>query len=145
MTFHQQGLVIQSGFQRPYVCWAVLWICGLTIIFRIIVWLPCEHSETWDPKISSLPTGLEYSNVPWTFLHYFLNKGGNTWTRGEFGQFAEFSWKYLFKVPKPRYPRDANSRQRDKESLNFSTQAKSEKQLEEHRQGAGVQPYPVIT
>ena len=22
------------------------WICGLTIISRIIVWLPCEHSET---------------------------------------------------------------------------------------------------
>ena len=37
-------------------------------------------------------------------------------------------------------------RQRDKESLNSSTQAKPEEQLEEqHRQGAGVQPYPVIT
>ena len=58
---------------------------------------------------------------------------------------AEFSWKYLFKVPKPRYPRDTNSRQRDKDSLNSSTQAKPEEQLEEHRQGAGVQPYPVIT
>ena len=32
------------------------------------------------------------------------------------------SWKYLFKVPKPRYPSDTNSR--DKESLNSSTQAK---------------------
>ena len=51
----------------------------------------------------------------------------------------------MFKVPKPRYPSDANSRQRDKESLNSSTQAKTEEQLEEHRQGAGVQPYPVIT
>ena len=55
-----------------------------------------------------------------------------------------FSYGYLFKVPKPRYPSDANSR--DKESLNSSTQAKPEQQLEEqHRQGAGVQPYPVIT
>ena len=52
----------------------------------------------------------------------------------------------LFKLPKPRYPSDANSRQRDKESLNSSTQARPEEQLEEqHRQGAGVQPYPVIT
>ena len=55
-----------------------------------------------------------------------------------------FSYGYLFKVPSPRYPSDANSR--DKESLNSSTQAKPEEQLEEqHRQGAGVQPYPVIT
>ena len=42
-----------------------------------------------------------------------------------------------------RYPSNANSR--DQESLNSSTQAKPEEQLEEHRQGAGVQPYPVIT
>ena len=35
-----------------------------------------------------------------------------------------FSCGNLFKVPKPRYPSDANSRQRDKESLNSSTQAK---------------------
>ena len=47
------------------------------------------------------------------------------------------------KVPKPRYPSHANSRDKD---LNSSTQAKPEEQLEEqHRQGAGVQPYPVIT
>ena len=47
-------------------------------------------------------------------------------------------------LPKPRYPSHANSR--DKESLNSSTQAKLEEQLEEqHRQGAAVQPYPVIT
>ena len=62
-----------------------------------------------------------YFSTTRTFLHFFLNEGGNTWTRGEFGQFAEF---FLFKVPKPRYPSDANSRQRDKESLNSSTQAK---------------------
>ena len=34
-----------------------------------------------------------------------------------------FSYGYLFKVPKPRYPSDANSR--DKESLNSSTQARA--------------------
>ena len=55
-----------------------------------------------------------------------------------------FSYGYLSKIPKPRHPSDANSI--DKESLNSSTQAKPEEQLEEqHRQGAGVQPYPVIT
>ena len=48
------------------------------------------------------------------------------------------------KVPKPRYPSHANSR--DKESLDSSTQPKPEEQLEEwYRQGAAVQPYPVIT
>ena len=48
------------------------------------------------------------------------------------------------KVPKPGYPSHTNSR--DKESLNSSTQAKSEEWLEEqHRQGAAVQPYLVIT
>ena len=57
-----------------------------------------------------------------------------------YGIFKIFS----IKVPKPRYPSDANSR--DKESLNSSTQAKLEEQLEgQHRQGAGVQPYPMIT
>ena len=38
-----------------------------------------------------------------------------------------FSWKHLFKVlkpPKPRCPSNTNSRHRDKESLNSSTQAK---------------------
>ena len=39
------------------------------------------------------------------FSHFFLNEGGNTWTRGEFGQFAEFFlWKLVqgtqAKVPK---------------------------------------------
>ena len=74
-------------------------------------------------------------------------------TRGEIHEQAvnldtllSFYCGNLFKVPKlpkPRYPSNANSRQRDKESLNSSTQAKPEEQLEEQpRQGAGVQPYP---
>ena len=55
-------------------------------------------------------------------------------------------WVYeIFKIfqgfTQSRYPSHANSR--DKESLNSSTQAKPEEQLEEqHRQGAAVQPYP---
>ena len=57
--------------------------------------------------------------------------------------FMEYS-RYFQDLPKPRYPSHTNSR--DKESLNSSTQAKLEEQLEEqHRQGAAVQPYPVIT
>ena len=52
--------------------------------------------------------------------------------------------RYFQDLFKPRYPSHANSR--DKESLNSSTQAKLEEWLEEqHRQGAAVQPYPVIT
>ena len=63
---------------------------------------------------------------------------------GEFGQFAEFSWKYLFKVPKLRYPSDANSRQRQRKFELFNpSQAKPEEWLEkQHRQGAEVQSYP---
>ena len=50
----------------------------------------------------------------------------------------------IFQIFPPSYPSHANSR--DKESLNSSTQAKLEEWLEEqHRQGAAVQPYPVIT
>ena len=66
--------------------------------------------------------------------------------------FMEYS-RYFQDLSKPRYPSHTNSR--DKESLNSSTQAKPshakgaaklEEQLEEqHRQGAAVQPYPVIT
>ena len=58
--------------------------------------------------------------------------------------FMEYS-RYSQDLLKPRYPSHANSR--DKESLNSSsTQAKLEEQLEEqHRQGAAVQPFPVIT
>ena len=53
----------------------------------------------------------------------------------------EYSRYFPVKVPKPRYPSHANSR--DKESLNSSTQAKLEKQLEkQHRQGAAVQSLP---
>ena len=63
----------------------------------------------------------------------------------------EVNLNNLLSFPCSRRQRDANSRQRDKESLNSSTQAKPslvqlEEQLEgQHRQGAGVQPYPVIT
>ena len=52
------------------------------------------------------------------FSSFSSSKGGNTWTRGEFGQFAEsFSWRHLFKVPKlpkPRYPSDAYSNKETK-------------------------------
>ena len=60
--------------------------------------------------------------------------------------------RYFQDLPKPRYPSHTNSR--DKGSLNSSTQAKpshargaklKEWLEEQHRQGAAVQPYPVIT
>ena len=56
----------------------------------------------------------------------------------------------IFQIYPPRYPSHANSR--DKESLNSSTQAKpshaegaAKLEEEQHKQGAAVQPYPVIT
>ena len=51
----------------------------------------------------------------------------------------------LFKVPKPRYPSDANSKRQRKFELFKPSLVQLEEQLEQHRQGAGVQPYPVIT
>ena len=36
-----------------------------------------------------------YFSATWPFLHFFLNEGGNTWTRGEFGQYAEFFMEIL--------------------------------------------------
>ena len=71
------------------------------------------------------------------------NKGGNRWTIDEISGFYGI-FQIFPDLPKPKYPNHANSR--DKESLNSSTQAKLEEQLEEqHGQGAAVQPYPVIT
>ena len=55
----------------------------------------------------------------------------------------------IFQIFLPRYPSQgtpSHANSRDKKSLNSSTQAKLEEWLEEqHRQGAVVQPYPVIT
>ena len=69
--------------------------------------------------------------------------GGQLVKLGQLAEFMEYS-RYFQDLPKPRYPSHANTR--DKESLNSSTQAKPEEQLkEQHRQGAAVQPYPVIT
>ena len=73
----------------------------------------------WSPNSSMV---ILIIFIPWTFLQYFLNERGNIWTIGETGQFAEFFMEYSVKVPKPRYPSHANSR--DKESLNSSTQPK---------------------
>ena len=41
--------------------------------------------------------------IPWTFLQYFLNKGGNVWTKGETGQLAEFFYG-IFMIFHSRYP-----------------------------------------
>ena len=93
-----------------------------------------EHSETWTPENfikftiwspnSSMVILIIF--IPWTFLQYFFNEGGNIWTIGETGQLAEFFYG-IFKIfhsryPSQGYPSHANSR--DKESLNSSTQAK---------------------
>ena len=62
-----------------------------------------------------------------------------------------FSWKHLFKVPKlpkPSYPSNANSNKETKKASTLQPKpslVQLEEHLEEqHRQGAVVQPYPVI-
>ena len=72
----------------------------------------------WSPNSSTV---ILIIFVPWTFLQYFFNEGGNIWTIGETGQLAEFFYG-IFKIFHSRYPSHTNSR--DKESLNSSTQAK---------------------
>ena len=42
-------------------------------------------------KFPLFPSISQYFSTTQTCVHFFLNEGGNTWTRGEFGQFAEFS------------------------------------------------------
>ena len=89
-----------------------------------------EHSETQAPKTFIRFTKWTPNTltviliiIPWTFLHYFLKWEGEYMNkRQNWTILLSIPWKYLFKVPKPRYPSDANSR--DKESLNSSTQAK---------------------
>ena len=138
ITFHDVREFWTYWTLRLLSCFMDLWIS--TMITRIVVWiLPIEHFETqssenfikftkWSQKTSM---GILIIFVPWTFLQYFFNEGGNIWTISKTGQLAEFLWNIqdiLFKVPKPRSPKPS--------------QAKLEKQ---HRQGAEVQPYPVIT
>ena len=41
-------------------------------------------------------------HIPWTFVHCFLNEGGNIWTRGETGQLVKFYG--IFKISPSRYP-----------------------------------------
>ena len=92
-----------------------LWIYGPTIISRIIVWLPCEHSRTRTKHLFII------SIMFLELFSIFLNQRENRWTIVKTGQLVEFFHGNLFKVPKLRYPSHANSR--DKESLNSSTQA----------------------
>ena len=87
---------------------------GFSIISRIIVCFLKGHFETWTPVNFirftkwTLNTSMVILITPWTFLHLFLNEGGNIWTIGETGQlvkFVEYS-RYLHqgtqaKVPKP--------------------------------------------
>ena len=169
---------ISSGFKGPYICWAVLWICGLTIIFRIIVWLRCEHSETRAPKISrftnwttNTPMAILEFSIPWTFLDLqVISKQFN----GDSGIFSSLNFSPLFHQWGGEYMSKrwiwticwvfflwilVQGTQamltQDKETKKVWTLqpkpshtrgAECEEQLEEqHRQGAGVQPYPVIT
>ena len=153
MTFTNQDYSNHSGFKGPYVCWAVLWICGLKIITRIIVWLPCEHSETRAPKISRF---INWTKTTPMFLELFSTISS---MRGEIYE-QEVNLDNLLRFHGntcSRYPSQGTQEMltQDKETKKVWTLqpkpshtrgAEHEEQLEEqHRQGAGVQPYPVIT
>ena len=104
-----------------------------------------EHLETQTPSgLSQLPL-----NSPYTLMVILIKVDFSSNKEGKLmhklsGFYGIFQISPGSALPKPRYPSHANTR--DKESLNSSTQAKLEEWLEEqHRQGAAVQPYPVIT
>ena len=100
----------------------------------------------WEILIISLIYG-HFTNFATNFQEISIissYKGWNRWAIDEISGFHGIFQIFPGDLPKPRYPSHTNSR--DKESLNSSTQAKLEEQLEEqHRQGVAVQPYPVIT
>ena len=45
------------------------------------------------------------NHIPWTFLHYFLNKGGNIWTIGETGQLVGFLMEILVQGTQAKVPK----------------------------------------
>ena len=120
-----------------------------------------KHFETWTPDNFIRFTKWSPNSsmviliivIPWTFLHYFLKQGRKymnnrwNWTIGRvYG---------IFKIFPSRYPSQGTQATQTQETKKVWTLqpkpshargAEHEEQLEEqHRQGAGVQPYPVIT
>ena len=143
MIFTNQDYSIPSGFKRPYVCWAVLWIYNNFKDY-------CS-----PPQRNTLQIGLQWILsvyqviliIPWTFVHCFLNEGGKYMNkRWIWNNLLSFHGNDLFKVPKPRYPSDTNSRQRDKESLNSYNPSPSQSQRSSlnssSRQGAASAALP---
>ena len=103
---------------------------------RLLTGFTKETLETWTPENFTRFTIWSPNSsmviliifIPWTFVQYFFNKGGNIWTIGETGQLAEFFYG-IFKIFHSRYPsqgtpKPSHANSRDKESLNSSTQAK---------------------
>ena len=121
---------------------------------RISTRISLYHSGFKGPAISSVQGIVTHNNLPELLFRFLMNTEISPTFATEFHVISQqldpfstfsslreqiheqevnldnllsFSWKYLSKVPKLpklRYPSDANSRQRDKESLNSSTQAK---------------------
>ena len=138
ITFHDVREFWTYWTLRLLSCFMDLWIS--TMITRIVVWiLPIEHFETqssenfikftkWSQKTSM---GILIIFVPWTFSNissmreeiYEQSVKLDNW----------LSFYGIFKIFYSRYPSQGPPK---------PSQAKLEKQ---HRQGAEVQPYPVIT
>ena len=77
---------------------------------------------------------------------FLSNERGNRWTIGQLVKLVDFmEYSRYFQIyPSQGTQAMLTQRQRKFELFNPS-QAMLEEQLDEHRQGATVQPYPVIT
>ena len=147
-----------------------LWISA--IIARIVVWiLPVEHSETqtpesfikftkWSQKTSMV---ILIIFVPWTLLQRNTGEHISSTREEIYEQLVKLdnwlSFYGIFKIfpgfAQSRYPSQGTQAMLTQEAKKvWNLQPKSshtrgaecKEQLEEqHRQGAGVQPYPVIT
>ena len=135
--------------------------CQIVLDLLDLTFAEKELFETWTPvDFITITKWSPYTSmviliifIPWTFLHYFFNERGNRWTIGETGQLAEFMEysRYFQDLPKPRYPSQHTQATLTQETKKVWTlqpkpsHTRGAECEEQHRQGAAVQPYPVIT
>ena len=158
LTFTNHDYSIHSGFTGPHVCWAVLciynnfkdyclfphwtlWNLDSSVIYQIYQ-VNSKYFNGYSDKFHSLNSsplfpqqGGKYMNnrsnwtICWVFHGNTCSRYPGQGTQGTLTQHKETKKVWTLQ-PKPNHTRGAEH----------------EEQLEEqHRQGAGVQPYPVIT
>ena len=119
------------GFTGPYICWAVLWNY-------------VEHLETG--------LSMDYHNYQRLSIHFDGNSDNiDFFFKNKGGKLVEYS-RYFQDLLYPSQGTQAMLTQETKKVWTLQPKpshargAEHEEQLEEqHRQGAAVQPYPVIT